>query len=422
MHRLFATAVFASLIALGTACSSEDSDGDSPSNLNKYVDPGQSEWVRVPRDQVAEVCKLDPDKLEEIDRKMNLAWGIVRYGRLCHEFYPKGEAQITELQENFSATKTLGALVTGIAAYETRKFERTERKTGPISDMDRADHWLDDISFNKDAHLAHVLAMVGHNEDLGLGNKEYTYDAAGTVQINRLSDVVNTAIAQDPGRLGANIEEFTQRFLYEPLGMRHSVWSNGAPNKIYGYSWQSSLRDMMRVGLLMINDGVWNKKRVLASDWVYRMTHPAFEDANTGYGYLTWLQARSNWVISLGGASTGKIPNPLDPCQPAAVYEEFPHGLSESPDCNYIDGKCSQKYDVGVWHANGLNGQLIVGMKALDMVLVVKDFQNYSPIAHAGGFWPVVRPAVIALDPKYAGDEAAFCEAYGNNDYAPDLR
>jgi hypothetical protein len=410
------------LIALGTACSSEDSDGGSPSDLNKYVDPGQSEWVRVPRDQVAEVCKLDPDKLEEIDRKMNLAWGIVRYGRLCHEFYPKGEAQITEFQENFSATKTLGALVTGIAAYETRKFERTERKTGPISDMDRADHWLDDISFNKDAHLAHVLAMVGHNEDLGFGNKEYTYDAAGTVQINRLSDVVNTAIAQDPGRLGANIEEFTQRFLYEPLGMRHSVWSSGEPNKIYGYSWQSSLRDMMRVGLLMINDGVWNKKRVLASDWVYRMTHPAFEDANTGYGYLTWLQARSNWVISFGGGSTGKIPNPLDQCQPAAVYDEFPHGLSESSDCNYIDDECSQKYDVGVWHANGFNGQLIVGMKALDMVLVVKDFQSYSPIAHAGGFWPVVRPAVVALDPKYAGDEAAFCEAYGNNDYAPDLR
>jgi hypothetical protein len=416
-------ALFACWVVFGTACSSDDSAGGGE-DLIKYVDPGQGEWLPVPRDQVAEVCRLDPDKLDEIDRKMNLPWGIVRYGKLCHEYYPKGEAQITELQENYSATKTLGALVVGIAAYETRQLRRTGRKTGPISDMDRADHWLDDITFNKDAHLAHVMAMVGHNEDLGLGKKVYNYDGAGTVQINRLSDVVNAAVAQDSGRLGANIEEFTQRFLYTPLGMRHSRWSDAAPDKIFGFSWQSSLRDMMRVGLLMINDGVWNGKRVLASEWVYRMTHPAFEDANTGYGYLTWLQARSNWVISLrpDEPPRDKLLAPLDPCQPAALYHSYPHGLSESPDCNYVDGQCSQKYDVGVWHANGRNGQFIVGMKALDMVLVVKDFQNYSIIAHAGGFWPVVRPAVIALDPKYAGDEAAFCEAYGKNDYAPDLR
>jgi hypothetical protein len=38
------------------------------------------------------------------------------------------------------------------------------------------------------------------------------------------------------------------------------------------------------------------------------------------------------------------------------------------------------------------------------------------------GFWPVVRPAVVALDPTYAGDDAAFCEAFDRNRYAPDLR
>jgi len=37
------------------------------------------------------------------------------------------------------------------------------------------------------------------------------------------------------------------------------------------------------------------------------------------------------------------------------------------------------------------------------------------------GMWEVVRPAVVAMDPTYAGDEAAFCQAYGAGDYAPDL-
>ena len=31
------------------------------------------------------------------------------------------------------------------------------------------------------------------------------------------------------------------------------------------------------------------------------------------------------------------------------------------------------------------------------------------------------RPAIIAADPVYKGDEAAFCKAYGAGDYAPDL-
>jgi hypothetical protein len=58
-------------------------------------------------------------------------WGIVRYGQLCHEFYPEGDAQITSPQQNWSATKTLAAVVTGIAAHETRDLPNTGRKTGP---------------------------------------------------------------------------------------------------------------------------------------------------------------------------------------------------------------------------------------------------------------------------------------------------
>jgi hypothetical protein len=32
-----------------------------------------------------------------------------------------------------------------------------------------------------------------------------------------------------------------------------------------------------------------------------------------------------------------------------------------------------------------------------------------------------VRPAVVATDPLYADNMEAFCAAYGNNRYAPDL-
>ena len=55
--------------------------------------------------------------------------------------------------------------------------------------------------------------------------------------------------------------------------------------------------------------------------------------------------------------------------------------------------------------------QLIVGHPGLDLVLVVKDLGG---AAFHGTLWGPVRPAVIALDPVYQGDEGgAFCSAYG---------
>ncbi len=384
----------------------------------KTLDPGTGPWEPVARERVAEECGLDPDLLEQADAVINQPWAIIRYGKLCHEFYPSGEDTVTEV---FSTTKTLGSLVTGIAAYETKNLPNTGRKTGPLSDLDRVDHWLDSFTFNPNAHIAHVLAMVAHNPDLSLGQKEHQYDAIGTVQINRLSDVINTVIAQDPERLGSDLEQFTRRFLFEPLAMNNSKWSNNAPNKVFAYSWNAKLSEMARLGLLMLNGGVWNGRRVLDAEWVYKMTHPAFEDSNTGYAYLTWLNASSNHtlggIIDLMGQ---KFQVPLDACAPVAVYAEHPHGLSDSPDCNYDEPySCEQQFDVGVWYAAGLGGQVIVGHRGLDLVLVAKSLGG---LGGSAAIWDPVRPALVALDPMFQGDEEAFCAAYAANGYAPDLR
>ena len=97
---------------------------------------------------------------------------------------------------------------------------------------------------------------------------------------------------------------------------------------------------------------------------------------------------------------------------------EYPHGLSEALDCNYDPPyTCDQPLDVGMWYAAGLGGQYIVGHRALDLVLVVKDYGGGPP-----GIWQAVRPALVALDPMFEGDEAGFCDEYSRGAYAPDLR
>lgn len=409
-------------------CAPADRDGDRDLTVDELLagvaglldgcpplatDPGGAPWEPVPRDQVISRCGLDPDLLDAADPLVNKRYAVIRYGQLCHVHYPEGTDVMGEV---WSTTKTLGALTTGIAAWETRTLPRAGRKTGPISDLDRVDHWLDDFTFNPDAHIAHVLAMIAQNEDLSLGHRLYEYDIVGSVQINRLSDVIRTAIAQDAERLGSTVEEFAQRFLFGPLGMADSQWSGGQPDKVLGLSWQSTVLDMARVGLLMLHDGMWNGERVLDADWIYKMTHPSFEDSNTGYGYLTWLNSDSNHTVGLGMGPPQQ--GRMDACAPISIFPEHPHGLSQALDCNYAPPyKCDIGLDVGMWFAAGFGGQYIVGHRALDLVLVVKDLP-----AGPGELWSAVRPALVALDPQFTGDEEAFCAAYAGGEYAPDLR
>lgn len=408
-------------------CVAADRDGDKRVTVDEVLtavgsaldgcpaaaaDPGVEPWALVPDNEVSARCGLDPGLLNAADPVINRPYAVVRYGQLCHVYYPQGSDPRGEI---FSTTKTLGGLTTGVAAYQTRDLPRTGRKTGPLSDEDRVDHWLDDFTFNPDARIAHVLAMLAHNPDLASGQRTYTYDIVGSVQINRLSDVIKTAILQDSERLGSNVEQFVQRFLFGPLGMRDSLWSNGNPNKILGFTWQSTVLDMARIGLLILHDGLWSGERILDSDWTYKMTHPSFEDANTGYGYLTWMNSDSNHTFGLGNGP--KAQARIDPCAPVSIFAQHPHGLSASLDCNYQPPlTCEQQFDVGVWYAAGLGGQYIVGHRALDLVLVVKDYQD-GP----GALWRAVRPAFLALNPDFAGDEESFCAAYAAGDYAPDL-
>lgn len=413
---LFLFFLLCTLPFFGVACESdsqplggqEDStETQSQEDLSEYRDPGTGPFEEVAEEDLIERCGLDPEILASIDAETTYPYAIVRYGLLCHEHYPAEAVGPDEIVENYSATKTLAAAVVGLAVKMSADLDY------PLSDTDRMDQWVDAITFNPDAQVAHVLAMVGHSESLAYGLREFSYDAAGTVQINRLSEVVEAVIAQDPPQF-QNVEttgEFARKFLFEPLGMTHSEWGG----EIFGFSWKSNLRDMARLGLVLTHDGVYDQERLLPEDWVYKMTHPAFEDANTAYGYLTWLAAKSHHKVPLYDEF---IDFPLGDCQPAALWREYPHGLSESTDCEYLPtDSCEQVFDAGVFAAVGYEGQIIAGHPGLDLVLVTKN----SGTGFVSTPWDLIRRALVEHDTTYPGDEDAFCEAYAAGEYAPDL-
>ena len=51
------------------------------------------------------------------------------------------------------------------------------------------------------------------------------------------------------------------------------------------------------------------------------------------------------------------------------------------------------------------------------MVLIGKNWDEGG----SSQLWRTVLPSVVAADPKFMGDQEAFCEAYSKGEYAPDL-
>lgn len=378
-------------------------------------DPGAADWQPVPRDRMIAECGLDPDLLDaQAPKLVHTPFVVIRHGKLCWEGgHPGGT---TEKYQVYSVTKTFGAMLFGLVASRSSR----------LSDEDPVTEWIapEDLgAINPKARLAHVLAMVSTNADLAPGKKgAWSYDTFGDREINRLLGVMNRAIAAEPGRFPGvkNAVELAQKELFDPLGMRSSSWAGaGIASDLF-----SNVRDMARLGQLVLQRGRWQGRRLIDEEYLYRMTHPAFEDVNTGYGYLTYVNAADNWSYPTSTADTH--------CAPYGQWPEYPHRpFFEWPSSNGgVPGERRQPLDIAHTFASGTGGQKFTVYRGLDMVIAIR---NGAASAGDGGtaadqfpghktVWNALRPALVSLDPVFKGDEAGFCAAYQRSDYAPSLR
>jgi CubicO group peptidase (beta-lactamase class C family) len=378
------------------------------------TDPGTAEWQQVPRDRMAQECGMDPALLEGAAAKLlTTPFVVIRHGKLCWEGgYPGGS---TTPYEVFSVTKTFGALLVGMVAARSS-----------FSDEDLVTRWVPAEELggvNPQARIAHLLSMVGTNADLAFGKKgAWSYDTFGDREINLLVRAMNRAIEQEPAAFGGavSIGDFARRELFEPLGMARSAW----PGKSIGTSLNTSVRDMARLAQLILQRGRWNGRQLIEEDYVYRLTHPAFEDVNTGYGYLTYVNAAKGWSYPTSTSDTY--------CSPYGSWPRYPHGTlsgAEGPGAGEPLGR-APRHDIGMVFASGTGGQKFIVHRGLDLVFAVRDavvgvgesgtavdlFPGHKTV------WNALRPALLAHDAEYRGDEAGFCAAYRRSEYAPTLR
>jgi len=88
---------------------------------------------------------------------------------------------------------------------------------------------------------------------------------------------------------GGSIAQYARARLFEPLGMTHTNLKVDASHEAWTYAEMATTpRELARIGLLMLNRGVWQGRRIVSENWVDAATH-ASQSLNRGYGLLWYV-------------------------------------------------------------------------------------------------------------------------------------
>jgi CubicO group peptidase (beta-lactamase class C family) len=152
--------------------------------------------------------------------------------------------------------------------------------------------------------VRHLLSMTS-GLDLAL---EFDAAAGTTWRYNTnaysvLVPVLEAATRQD-------IAALTQAWVAQPLGLTDTAWrprpwvrDDMDANRIGLYT---TARDLARLGQMLLNDGVWQERRVVPSDYLQLMTMPS-QALNPAYGLLWWLNGQPLGDSALAPAAPGDM-------------------------------------------------------------------------------------------------------------------
>lgn len=216
---------------------------------------------------VASVSKSITSLLAGIALDQNLIQSV---GELVFDHYPDYQGYQTDA----NAPITIRHLLSFSSGFDWNEFEYG-------FDDSRDSH---NQMFRAEDPLAYLLGRPVVTSP----GAEFNYNSGDT---NLLGEIIRRVSSSTT--LGA----FAETNLFEPLGIETYLWTRfGSAPQVTFASGGASLRprDMVKLGALCLNGGIWNGQRVVSQEWINESTEmavplPANYTTLYGYGYNWWL-------------------------------------------------------------------------------------------------------------------------------------
>ncbi|WP_102272072.1 serine hydrolase domain-containing protein [Cytobacillus massiliigabonensis] len=160
----------------------------------------------------------------------------------------------------------------------------------------------------KEITLFHLLTMTsGLQAGNFQGSKNWVtfileqpikYKPGSTFQYHSGDSHLLSAIIQKIS--GIPSASFAEKYLFRPLGINKYSWLKD-PQGIHGggFSISLNLEDMVKIGLLLLNEGRFHSNQLISSNWLHQATRP-YKEVETasvgtyGYGYQLWTYENTN--------------------------------------------------------------------------------------------------------------------------------
>lgn len=107
-----------------------------------------------------------------------------------------------------------------------------------------------------------------------------------------------------------NPKQFAMEYLFPFLGIDNPTWASdvdGISNGSYGLN--LTLREMVKLGQLYLQDGKSNDLQLLSSEWINKATSNQINSGGDSYGYLWWPAGDGYLALGLGGQIIAVFPN-----------------------------------------------------------------------------------------------------------------
>jgi CubicO group peptidase (beta-lactamase class C family) len=261
------------------------------------ADRTRDDWKTVTPASVG----LDGARLKQLAARANKAGSscflVVRDGKIAGEWYFNGAGR-NSAQNVFSVTKSFASTLVGIAQDDrdlrigssASRWIPEWRGTPAAAVTVR--HLLSNDSGREWSPLTDYVQLTAAPDKTGF--------AIGLEQTSQPGRVwaYNNAAIQTLERVlerstGEEVAAFARRRLFQPLEMSHTALTTDRAGNVQLFQGlESTCRDLARFGVLMLQDGRWQGRRIVSSSWVRQATGRPSTELNAGYGYLWWLNRK----------------------------------------------------------------------------------------------------------------------------------
>jgi CubicO group peptidase (beta-lactamase class C family) len=267
---------------------------------------------------------MDASLLKQLDEEIKLGvFGdihsllILRNGTIVFENY-YANYQRDDLHAIGAATQSIISAVVGTQEYQEDSFTITSKIVNYFPEYTQ---YFDNIPQKDQIEIGHLLSHTS-----GLWWDEWSHpfgNESNDAYVMSLSNdwvenVLATPMIKEPGNefnfnsgnavlmapilekiTGKELEMLTEERLFEPLGINEWNWER-TPGDYVNAGWGLKMKpiDMLKVGQLFLNNGVWEDHELFDETWRGRSTRRRNNVSSYyGYGYFWWSFGRAADVV-----------------------------------------------------------------------------------------------------------------------------